>query len=138
MKDQDKVEIFNLKFVQAAKKKEIKEKNPDKTYKALVQLENSVTESELNHLDDLVGIIEQRTPKRVDRTRTDKIRRREVYQVLAEKITADKIELMIKAEAGTYIKELISGDRNRTKPSVAELLKNGAQCKKLDVISIEE
>ena len=138
IQSQDKVEIFNLKFVQPAKKKEIKQKNVDKTYKALVQLESTVTKSELNNLESLVGMIEQRTPKRVGKTRTDKIRKREVYRVLAEKMSTKKVELIIKAEAGTYIKELISGDKNRTKPSVANILNTDAQCKSLDVISIEE
>ena len=42
----------------------------------------------------------------------------------------------IKTEAGTYIKELISGNNGRTRPSVAFLLNTPAECKELDVIKI--
>ena len=36
------------------------------------------------------------------------------------------LELLIECEGGLYIKELISGDENRSKPSVSEIL--GYQC----------
>ncbi|MGM0501393.1 MAG: tRNA pseudouridine(54/55) synthase Pus10 [Bacillota bacterium] len=134
---QNKVEIFNLEYVQPAKKQEIKEKDADKTYKALVQLGAEVSENDLKKLSNLVGEIEQNTPQRVNSTRADKIRTRKVCWILAEKITAQKIELIIKAEAGTYIKELISGDKNRTKPNVAQMLNCEAQCERLDVIAID-
>ena len=39
----------------------------------------------------------------------------------------------IKTESGTYIKELISGDNGRTKPSLSEILKQKAAVKKLVV-----
>ena len=45
---------------------------------------------------------------------------------------------LIKAEAGTYIKELISSDEKRTTPSFAEVLGFGAKCTKLNVSRIED
>jgi tRNA pseudouridine synthase 10 len=45
--------------------------------------------------------------------------------------------LTIEAESGTYIKELISGDDGRTRPSISEMI--GVPCKvaELDVIEIK-
>jgi len=50
----------------------------------------------------------------------------------------DKRTFMIevRGEAGLYIKELISGDSGRTRPSISELLKNECTCKELDVMKI--
>ncbi len=43
----------------------------------------------------------------------------------------------MKASSGLYIKELITGDNGRTKPSVSELLEIKAIPKDLDVLKIE-
>mgnify|MGYP006282595107 FL=1 len=134
---QDKVEIFNLQFVSPDKKEVIKNREADKIYRALVRFDIDVTKNDLLQLDNLVGIVEQKTPSRVLKNRGDKLRTREIYQLLVEDITSQKIELIIKAEAGTYIKEFISGDDCRTQPSVAGLLNCSAKCEKLDVVSID-
>jgi tRNA pseudouridine synthase 10 len=44
--------------------------------------------------------------------------------------------MIIKTQGGLYIKELISGDDDRTKPSVSDLLKMESICKQLDVIEV--
>jgi len=46
--------------------------------------------------------------------------------------------LIIKAESGTYIKELVTGDDGRTTPSLAELAGVKMEVKELDVIEIGE
>ena len=53
-------------------------------------------------------------------------------------VSKKQFRAKIKTEAGTYIKELISGDNGRTKPSFAEILENPCICKELDVIAIHE
>ena len=45
--------------------------------------------------------------------------------------------IIIEAEAGTYIKELVSGDGGRTKPSLSDLAGQRIQIRELDVIEIE-
>ncbi len=84
----------------------------------------------LNKIKNLV--IKQKTPLRVLHRRADKIRKRKIFY-----IKAAKDQLMIKAEAGTYIKEFISGDKNRTKPSVSSILNKELFCKKLIVNEID-
>ncbi|MBM7555938.1 tRNA pseudouridine(54/55) synthase Pus10 [Halanaerobacter jeridensis] len=134
---QDQVEIFNLKFVTPDKKEVIKNRKADKTYKAIVHIDDDLSANDVLELEKLKGLVEQETPSRVLKNRGDRLRKREIYQVLAEVITSHKIELIIKTEAGAYIKELISGDNGRTQPSVAELLDCQAECERLDVISID-
>jgi len=46
------------------------------------------------------------------------------------------LELVIECEGGLYIKELISGDENRSKPSVTEILGTDAKCVQLDVLDV--
>jgi len=69
--------------------------------------------------------------------RADKTRRKHVYSFTWERV-ADPLEiiLFIEAEGGTYIKELISSDEGRTKPSVSELAGQKIVCKELDVLEV--
>lgn len=135
---QDKVEIFKVQPTHKDKAADIKQKHADKTYRAEVELSEDVEEKELEKLQQLVGEIVQRTPNRVEHRRADKDRYREVYSIDAEKIGEKEIELEVAAEAGTYIKELISSDEGRTEPSVAGVLGVEAECRVLDVIDIEK
>ena len=91
---------------------------------------------ELNKLKKLKGIIKQKTPERVMHRRADLLRKRKVKIIKYKLLGLKKLELIIKGTAGLYIKELISGDNGRTKPSVAELLGVKATCKELDVVNI--
>jgi len=53
-----------------------------------------------------------------------------------KKLDAKTLELVIECEGGLYIKELISSDESRTKPSVSEVLGTPAKCVKLDVLEV--
>ena len=46
--------------------------------------------------------------------------------------------MIVKTEGGLYIKELISGDENRTKPNVGGILGVNAVCEQLDVLEVSE
>ena len=85
----------------------------------------------------LVGAtLAQRTPLRVARRRTDLVRPRRVLALEVVASTSTTVELRVEAEAGTYIKELVSGDAGRTTPSLSELLGVACTCVELDVIEI--
>ncbi len=137
-KSQDKVEIFNVEYTHKDKAADIKQKHADKTYRAEVELSEEVDEEELEELQKIVGEVVQRTPNRVEHRRADKDRHREVCSIEAEKIGEKEIEIEVAAEAGTYIKELISSDEGRTEPSLAGVLGIDAECTILDVIDIEK
>lgn len=136
--EDDRVEIFNLRFAEKDEIEEIKEKHADKTYRAKVKLEEDVPEEKLENLAQIKGEISQRTPERVEHRRADKNRKRQVYSIDAKKTGEKQIELEVKAEAGTYIKELIHGDEGRTQPNVADILNTEAEVIELDVIGIEK
>jgi len=133
----DKTEYRNLKFVQKSRKAEIKVSSPNtfKTYRALVECDDEISIEELAKLQSL-KIICQQTPKRVSHRRADKIRKKEVKELSTNLINSKSFEMIIKTQGGLYIKELISGDDDRTKPNVSDLLKIKSICKQLDVIEV--
>jgi len=132
-----KVEVRDLKFVGRERKSEIKSSSTDtyKVYKALVEVERDIKENELDLLQSL-NVIKQRTPIRVSHRRADKIRIREVKKIDTRWIDSRNFEMIIECSGGLYIKELISGDNGRSKPSVSELLKTPALCSILDVLKV--
>lgn len=130
-----RVEVFDLQETHHDRPAEVKDLDADKTYRAWVELED-LREEELEALKNLEGKVVQRTPQRVDHRRADKEREREVKEVDWQ-IEDTQLVLEIEAEAGTYIKELISGDDGRSEPSVSGLLDTEAECVKLDVVDIE-
>jgi tRNA pseudouridine synthase 10 len=134
----DKVEIFNLEYTHKDKAAEIKEKHADKEYKVKVETEDDISEKDVENMEVVVGEIEQETPERVEHRRAEKTRKREVYEVDWEKTGEKEFELTVKAEAGTYIKELIHGDEGRTQPNISELIGTPAECTQLDVTWIEK
>ncbi len=80
----------------------------------------------------------QRTPERVAHRRADLIRRRTVFEVhppMIEKLSdgTKVIEVTMRCESGTYVKETVHGDSGRTQPSIASLLKAKCEVEWLDV-----
>jgi tRNA pseudouridine synthase 10 len=87
--------------------------------------------------DRLTGVqLEQRTPHRVAHRRSDLVRQRRVLDLIVEDAQPRTFVLQVRAEAGTYIKELISSDEGRTTPSVSGLLGIPCVCAELDVLEI--
>ena len=132
-----KVEVLNLIFVEKERRGLIKtaSRETHKTYLALVELDDEIFEEDLVLLESL-KVINQRTPIRVSHRRADKIRVREVKDIKVELLDSKLLKLYINCEGGLYIKELISGDQNRTKPSVTSLLGIPARCVELDVLEV--
>ncbi|HSO26260.1 MAG TPA: tRNA pseudouridine(54/55) synthase Pus10 [Methanobacteriaceae archaeon] len=132
-----KVEVLNLKYTVRSRKAEIKTSSPDtyKIYQAYVDLEKEIIPEDLKKLENLKEI-KQRTPIRVSHRRADKIRTREVMEIKWEIIDPKTIKLIIKGQGGLYIKELISGDEERTQPNVSQVLGTSARCVELDVLEV--
>ncbi|MDI6643816.1 MAG: tRNA pseudouridine(54/55) synthase Pus10 [Methanobacteriaceae archaeon] len=132
-----KVEVLDLKFVEKNRRSIIKTSSKDtyKVYLAKVVLDQAVELEDLEVLKSL-KVIHQRTPIRVSHRRADKVRIRNIKHLEYKLITPQEIELIIECQGGLYIKELISGDENRTKPSISQLLEKNAKCKKLDVLEV--
>lgn len=132
-----KTQYNDLKFTYKNRKAEIKVSSPDtyKVYRAVVECSQKISNDKLKKLKTL-NIIEQRTPQRVAHRRADKIRTREVKEISTNLIDSTTFEMIVKTQGGLYIKELISSDDGRSKPSVSELLGSKSLCKQLDVIEV--
>ena len=134
-----KTSYHNLKFCERNRKAEIKVSSSDayKIYKALVKCDKPYDKDKLASLNNL-DEIHQQTPLRVLHRRADKVRIKHVHNVSCEIIDDTTFEMTVKTEGGLYIKELISGDEDRTKPNVGEVLGVKSICEQLDVVEVSE
>ena len=132
-----KVKVKKLRFVEKQMVRLLKAERRDKTYAVEVVFKRNLNKQRLKLLKSLENkVIEQKTPLRVLHRRSDKLRKRKVLKISWKVLSRRRVLFKIRAQAGLYIKELISGDKGRTKPSVAEILKNEVKSIKLDVIKI--
>ncbi|MEM2990083.1 MAG: tRNA pseudouridine(54/55) synthase Pus10, partial [Halobacteria archaeon] len=133
-----KVEVNGLRFVEKNAVELIKNREADKLYRVKVIFDQAISEEKLKiALASLMkSTIEQRTPQRVVHRRADKIRRRKVLEAELREFKSNEALLEIRCEGGLYVKELISGDGGRTKPSLSELLGVEASAVELDVIDV--
>ncbi len=132
-----KIKVYGLKIAQKRAIQELKFSHYDKTYLAQVTFAKKIDKKKLKLLKTLRGVtIKQKTPMRVVRRRSNRVRKRKVNKISAKLIGEKKIQLKIQGEAGLYIKELIVGDEGRTEPNIAGILDNKVKSIKLDVIKI--
>ena len=135
--DAKKVQLSGLKIAGKEEIVQVKEKKAHKTYKMTVSLEKPVEAKDLKKLSELKTCISQRTPMRVVHRRADIVRRRSVLSIKAKLINPKTLEIEVETEAGLYVKELVTGDDGRTKPSVSGILGVGASVKELNVMKIQ-
>ncbi|MFX0133793.1 MAG: tRNA pseudouridine(54/55) synthase Pus10 [Candidatus Hodarchaeota archaeon] len=137
-----KIKVTNLQISDKDKIRKIKAfaQFSEKTYKVIVDLDSPIPRSKLDEAEKYFsGItIKQRTPTRVLHRRADKTRVKKIFALKINIIEKNLMELIIKTQGGTYVKELVSGDDGRTKPSISEFLNTDLVCKSLDVLSVEE
>jgi len=110
-----------------------------KVYRALVYVNKKVSQKDLEKLEEFFKnrTIRQLTPTRILRRKKEHERIRKVYEVKARLVSDNLFEALIRADGGLYIKELISGDNDRTNPSFSSVLGAEAYCIELDVIGVE-
>ncbi len=132
------VEVKDLRFVDKGFVRTLKAKRTHKIYDVLVEVDGKIDRSRLRSIVGREFRIEQRTPKRVVHRRSDKIRRRKVRVQDVKLMRDGRLLMKLKTEAGTYVKEFVSGDEGRTSPSIAELLGVNARVEKLTVVGFEE
>ena len=133
-----RVKVTNLKFVDRSRVAELKNTVCDKTYRVDVSIqgEDSI-ESLKKGAQRLTGtVIEQRTPTRVSHRRADLVRPRLINSVDILSFEEDMAEITIRAQHGTYIRELVSGDDGRTVPSFSSLIDATCKVEVLDVLKL--
>jgi len=131
------IKIVGLKESDKGQIEIIKRAKFDKTYDAEVEVDKPVSAEDLKNIPESV-MLNQRTPLRVLSRRADLIRKRRVKSIKTEigKKKSKKFRMRLVTQAGTYVKEFISGDEGRTIPSVSAMLKRKAKCIELNVIEV--
>jgi tRNA pseudouridine synthase 10 len=129
---QKKIAVTHLTLVDRETVVKVKKSLLDKVYRLKVIYEHPIREEEIKKaLKRLEGDIEQTTPQRVVHRRADLTRRKRVYSA---ELRGN--EILIRCEGGLYVKELISGDDDRTNPSLSSLLGVNAKVEELDVLEV--
>jgi len=132
-----KVQVIDLRPASAELVEKVKGLKARKRYRARVAFERPVSGEELREaLAGLVGEISQRTPTRVSHRRADLVRKRRVYEAEGELTSPIEAEVEVLCDGGLYVKELVSGDGDRTQPSLAGQLGVPAHVTELDVLEI--
>ncbi len=137
-KNESRIKVNNLKFVERSRVPELKNTVCDKTYRVDVSVfgEDSI-ESLKKGAQRLTGtVIEQRTPMRVSHRRADLVRPRLINSIDVTSFEGNMAELIIRAQHGTYIRELVSGDEGRTNPSFSSLVDATCKVEVLDVLNL--
>ncbi|UCH71896.1 MAG: tRNA pseudouridine(54/55) synthase Pus10 [Thermoplasmatales archaeon] len=137
--NKNKIEVKDLRFSDKDDVKRIKSAKFRKKYRVTFVGEKSINKEKLKKAvqslrDKKIG---QFTPSRVAHRRANLLRERYIYACDIETIANNIAILTLEVESGTYIKELISGDDGKTKPSISEIIDNPCKVTELDVIKIE-
>jgi len=136
---QGKVEVLNLQFADRDVVRKIKQaEGSEKVYRVIVEFERPISDEELKTLENALSntTIRQQTPLRVLHRRADRIREKHIYEAKIKRLTHNRIEMTLRCQGGLYIKELITGDEGRTRPSVFEILGVKPTHIELDVLDV--
>jgi len=136
--NEGRIQVNDLEFVPRTRVAELKNTVCDKSYRVDVSIPEDLTiESLKNGAQRLKEqLVKQRTPTRVAHRRADLIRPRFVQSVNILSFNQGMVELEIRAQHGTYIRELVSGDMGRTVPSFSSLVDGTCKVEVLDVLNL--
>jgi tRNA pseudouridine synthase 10 len=138
MESKEGVEIIDISMAKQSEIDGMKDLRPDKTYEVGLTIE----EGNRSDLEEVLKKysnfkIDQRTPSRVLNIRKDKTRERRIRSIEIERFSGKQLILIITAEAGTYIKEFITGDNGRTVPSLKNELNINVKIDYLNVLEVK-
>lgn len=132
----NKVELFDLKIGHAQDVERVTRAYHTKRYRALVESPEKINMNPLTPFLEQKMDVLQLTPTRVEKRRVMKERPHWIILEKVKRISDHTIEIELHASAGCYIKEFISGDDGRSKPSLKDWLRVSCTCKELDVLEI--
>lgn len=138
-KNRDDIEISGLRFSDKNEIIRLKDAGLKKIYRIILRGEKPINKEKLiKAAQSLRGqTIGQFTPFRVAHRRANMVRKKHIYNCDIESVDGATAILILETESGTYIKELISGDKGRTKPSISEMIGISCEVTELDVIEIK-
>ncbi|MCZ6597159.1 MAG: tRNA pseudouridine(54/55) synthase Pus10 [Planctomycetota bacterium] len=135
-RNEGRLEIQGLHWSEKSRIRHLKESPHAKEYEALVKTDGAVA---ANAFEELLGRrveVTQRTPGRVAHRRADLERMRWVEYVGFEPVAEDRLRVRLLTEHGTYVKEVLSGEGGKTRPSLGDQLGVACECLELDVLAI--
>lgn len=132
----DLIAVHGLSYSSKQKIAELKNTDFKKTYSAKCGCTQPLSDGDISALVGKELEVVQVTPERVEKRRPIRERNKTAQILKAELIDAQHFHLEILASHGLYIKEFVSGDNGRTKPSVSSLLGKECMCVELDVLEI--
>ncbi|MEL6715335.1 MAG: tRNA pseudouridine(54/55) synthase Pus10, partial [Planctomycetota bacterium] len=122
-RNEGRLEIRGLHWTQKGRVRVLKEGRFAKEYRARVALDAAPAGAAV---EDALGArytVAQTTPSRVAHRRADKVRERWVELLGVEAGDAEEeLFVTLRTQAGTYVKEAISGEEGRSEPSLAAVL----------------
>jgi tRNA pseudouridine synthase 10 len=136
-----KVEVLGMHFADKELVRRLKRgETAQKTYSVTVDFDRLVSDEELKKLENALRglIVYQQTPQRVLHRRADRVREKYIYEAKVKRLTPNRVRFKVKCQGGLYVKELVTGDEGRTKPSMAEILDAKATPSELDVLEVRE
>jgi tRNA pseudouridine synthase 10 len=136
-----KVEVQDLRFADKELVRRLKKaETSQKTYNVVVDFDRPVSDKELRKLENTLKglVVYQQTPQRVLHRRADRVREKYIYEAKVRRLTPSRVRLKVRCQGGLYVKELVTGDEGRTKPSMAEILDTKATPSELDVLEVRE
>lgn len=134
-----KIDVVDLKMVGRETVELVANSHFDKEYEVKIECARQLGADDEKKIRTLEGVlISQRTPTRVSHRRADLIRKRRIFDIAVRERHEKTATLLICAEAGTYIKEFVSGDKGRTTPSIAEVLGVKTRVVSLKVTAIHD
>ena len=135
------VEVEQLQFGDQALCQRVTLATPDKSYRMQVDCLAPARREAVERLARLRdAVLTQETPRRVLHRRPNLTRRRTVRNCSVEIAEGGdevrRFRLTLRVQSGAYVKEFVSGDEGRTRPSIAQLLGVPCDCAELDVLEV--
>ena len=143
LKINDYVKVVDLKFTDSScfEKLTHSANKKCKAYCCIIYHEKKIEKNseiikKLNHLKNIE--VKQRTPLRVLHRRAPLIRDKIIHKIHLEYINDNYDLCFLLTSAGTYVKEFIHSDFNRTKPSLTSFFECYSDILQLDVLYLYE
>jgi tRNA pseudouridine synthase 10 len=134
-----RVAVSGLRLAASADAESAKTRECEKTYRVIVAATRPLGPADAARLADLASVeIVQDTPNRVLHRRGDVRRRRRVFRAEATAARGGLLDARFRVQSGTYVKELISGDAGRSRPSLTSLLGCACRVLVLDVLAVHD
>lgn len=133
------IEVNNLRFSDRQEIARIKNSGYRKVYRVVIKSNTILNNEKLKKVSSSLqdSTINQITPSRVAHRRADMVREKHIYRCVVESVKDTNAVITLETESGTYIKELVTGDNGRTKPSITEIIDSPCKVIELDVMEIK-